>query len=217
MAKTNAAPAPVRTTAETVNQGSGSNAPAAASTDQTMAAAADQAPAPPAAAPPAPAAAAKPAPAPQAATARPAEVKLPQERHGRQDETAVRKLILHVCQLFGVNPAKDARPQELLTFTYYQGAAEDDIPDAVSLVTGNGLKLKVFADDSIAEDSIPLLAAVFGVQREKDGSYNLPEDVTLPRVACTGVSASTEHQYKGGYLKSGGKQEAARRQALKKK
>jgi len=151
-----------------------------------------------------------PAPAPRPSAA--AQPDIVTERNDNRTPAA-RALLLHVCELFGVDPTREA--EELLGWTFYPANAITRTPAAVRIVTAAGQKFKVFEDDTLDDDTTERLARIFGVEK-KDGGYDLPEDVTLPRPMVVHV-ASTDHHYKRGYLRSGGKTEAARRQALKKK
>lgn len=164
------------------------------------------------------------APAPAAAlpkqAGRPAAVTVPNERHGNQNQPAARALLMQVCERLGINPDVNTKPVELLTWTYYRGDELNQIPDAVSVVTAGGRKLKLYADDSVDDDTVAMLARVFKIAPHPDGSpwqaIELPEDLTLPTVEVTGMSLEAGHVYRKGYLKEGGKAEAARRQSLKK-
>jgi hypothetical protein len=44
----------------------------------------------------------------------------------------------------------------------------------------------------------------------------LPDDLALPVAQVTGVATKTEHRYRRGYLREGGKKEADRREKAKK-
>lgn len=143
------------------------------------------------------------------------------ERNGQhRDNPKAVALLRQVCARFGVNPDPLARPEELLSWTYYGGDPENDIPAAVTIVTAGGRKLKLFADDTVDDDTVQMLGRTFGLKPHPDGSpwtaAELPEDLTLPSNHVTGYSPDQQHRYEKGYLREGGKVEAARRQALKK-
>lgn len=139
------------------------------------------------------------------------------ERHGREKDPIARRLLLQVCEMFGVNPSQTARPAELAAWFYYPAVPLEDIPAAVHIVTHGGKKLKVFADLTVPQETVAQLAGVFGLQVKPDLTADLPDNLTLPAQAVTGLSGKGDHRYEGGYLKSGGKKEADRRQALKAK
>lgn len=148
-------------------------------------------------------------------------MKVCQERNGKQSDPKALALLKHVCEVFGVNPSVDLRPIELLAWTFYPGDTVHQIPDAVSIVTAGGQKLKLYADDTLEDDTVQALARIFGLKPLPEGkpftTDALPDDLTLPPVMVHGLSTSQEHVFKKGYLREGGKTEAARRQALKKK
>ncbi len=166
-----------------------------------------------------PPAAAAPLPGASAAGKKSA-IRVPGERNGQQDRADAKALLFHVCEVFGVDPSADKRPEELLTWTFYPGKPVDGIPASVSIVTGGGQKLKLYEDDSLEDDTVQTLGRIFKLTPKAEGkpwtTDDLPENLTLPPVMVHGYSTSQEHVYKGGYLKSGGAKEAARRQALKK-
>lgn len=148
-------------------------------------------------------------------------IRVPNERNGRQHDTVALALLRHVCEVFGVNPDADKRPEELLVWTYYPANLNDRTPAAVSIVTAGGQKLKLYNDDTMEDDTVQTLGRIFKLPAPAEGrpwtTEQLPEDLTLPSVMVTGMTTSQEHVYQGGYLRSGGKSESARRQALKKK
>lgn len=149
---------------------------------------------------------------------------LVQEASGRKDDAAI-DLLLYACERLGVNPSKTAKPQELLSWRWISGQGEG--PDAVSIVTGGGLKVKLFEDpdwpmDRDTEDRLRRALNLFQVDpKTKDTvALPIPADITLPRQHVDGFPAGAArgaHVYKKGYLKEGGKSEAARRAALRKK
>lgn len=164
------------------------------------------------------------APAAEATKATPADaeppakkVNVPPENHGNTSREAL-ELLDEVCALFGVDPDVDARPRQLLAWTYYRAMPLDGVPAAVVIVTGGGKKLKVFEDPDyqMDPDTEERLAGIFNAYEMDPVSKNmvrkdLPDDLTLPLIHVTGVSTHAEHRYQGGYLKSGGKTEAAKR------
>jgi hypothetical protein len=136
------------------------------------------------------------------------------EVSGRTDAVAV-ALLLEACEIYGVNPSKRAKPQELLAWRFYASPDESQ-PDAVTFVTGGGLKIKHWDDPAMPMDldTIDRLRKTFGCYRidpktKEVTVLDLPQDLTLPRVSVDGVSGTTDHRYEGGYLRSGGKTAAA--------
>lgn len=141
------------------------------------------------------------------------------ENHGNTSAVAF-ELLDRVCGVFGVDPDVNARPRQLLAWSYYPEQPLDGIPAAVVIVTGGGKKLKMFDDPDypMDQDTEERLADIFNAYTI-DGTTknrvrtNLPGDLTLPLIHVTGVSTQSEHRYQGGYLRSGGKTEAAKRQS----
>lgn len=136
------------------------------------------------------------------------------EVNGRMDAVAV-ALLLEACEIYGVNPSKRAKPQELLAWRFY-GSQDESQPDAVTFVTGGGLKVKHWDDPNMPMDldTVDRLRKTFGCYRidpktKEVTVLDLPQDLTLPRVSVDGVSGTTDHRYEGGYLRSGGKTAAA--------
>lgn len=177
----------------------------------------------PAAAPPAPpappAAPAKPA-APAMQLAKPADIVIDvvPESNGRTDE-ASRELLFEACERFGVNPDSKCRPKELLGWRFYPGDPTDDVPDSVVFVTAGGLKVRHWADpdypmDQDTEELLRNTFQAFVINEKKERiPAPLPDSLILPEVSVTGMPNSKRHIYQGGYLRSGGKAEADRREA----
>lgn len=169
-------------------------------------------PTPPDPAPPAPPAQ---APAPKAAAAQPVIAYVP-DAGGNRGRTAL-DLLLDACELYGVNPEQDQRPVELLSWRYRDGDPREQLPASVTLVTAGGLKIVHYADPAYPVDpeTTERLRNVFGAWRkDKDGTrvpLPLPTDLTLPEGAVTGLAKTEDHVYRRGYLREGGKAEAARR------
>jgi hypothetical protein len=146
---------------------------------------------------------------------------LVQEQMGRTDPVAI-ELLLVACELFGVNPNRDASPLELAGWRYYPADRRERIPAAVAIVTCGGRKLKIFEDPDypMDQDTDEVLAGIFNAftvnpQTKLRERKELPDDLTLPRAAVTGISERADHVYRGGYLRSGGASEAARRAAAR--
>ncbi len=125
-----------------------------------------------------------------------------------------------------MNPTSTCRPPELKAWTFYPGDDVDGRPDAVVLVTFGGVKVRHYADpdflafgctepamDSDTEERLRRIFNAFKVDpKTKEVSpAPLPADLTLPATHVDGRVRSTDHQYRGGYLKAGGKTEAAKR------
>jgi hypothetical protein len=195
------------------------------------AAAAKPAPKPPA--PPIPPADPNPALLERAATAAADEERashgsytLPTD-FAREDGAA---LLLNACEVFGVNPDPDTLPPELKGWKFYKGNRLEGRPDSVVLVTHGGVKLTWFASAQHPDAGLlstqgaqydaateTRLRAVFRAWRQDPKTKEvqptaLPEDLTLPQQAVTGLSDAQAHVYKDGYLQAGGKKEATRRQ-----
>jgi hypothetical protein len=152
---------------------------------------------------------------------------LVRESTGRSDAKAT-DLLVEACERFGVNPdasLPDWTPKikpgvatkELMAWRFYPGDPNAGEPDSVVIVTAGGIKLRHYADpdypmDQPTEDTLARLLHAF--TRTEAGEVvriALPGDLTLPATAVTGVVGSTDHVYQKGYLKEGGKTEAARR------
>lgn len=147
------------------------------------------------------------------------------EANGRTEARAT-SLLLDACEKFGVNPGADCRPLELKAWRFYPGDRLEGIPDAVSLVTAGGVKIRHFADPNymapgclepaIDQDTEDRLRRLFGAvhvdPKTKDVTpAAFPTDLTLPASAVDGRVRGTDHTYRGGYLKAGGKEAAAKR------
>lgn len=126
-------------------------------------------------------------------------------------------MLLDACERFGVNPEQDHRPMELLSWKFRPANPVEQIPASVTLVTAGGVKLVHYAEASypMDPDTEDRLRNVFNCWRkDKDGTKvptPLPEDLTLPEGAVTGLVATDDHVYRQGYLRAGGKAEAIRR------
>lgn len=156
-----------------------------------------------------------PAPAPAAAPAAP-KIAYVAEARGNTSKVAL-DLLLDACELFGVNPERDQRPVELLSWRYREESQVEQVPASVTLVTAGGLKVVHYADPAypMDPDTTERLRNVFNAwKKDKDGTkvpLPLPTDLTLPETAVTGLVQAEGHVYRQGYLRSGGKTEAARR------
>jgi hypothetical protein len=146
---------------------------------------------------------------------------LVREVNGNNSPAAI-ALLLEACDIYGVNPAADKKPQELLAWRYAKG--EDDparvAPDAVIITTAGGLKIKHWDDpaEPMDQDTMDRLRRVFGCYQIDPKTrttvvHDLPADLTLPAAVVTGTGTSDAHRYQGGYLKSGGKRAADEKQA----
>jgi hypothetical protein len=125
-----------------------------------------------------------------------------------------RRLLAEACYVFGIDPDPTLKPRELASYRYDAGDpnAATPIPAYVSLGTSGGLKIRYPMD----EDTETRLRVVYNAFRvNKAGEREvlpLPADLTLPRSNVDGIVRSSEHQYRTGYLKEGGKAEAEKRQ-----
>lgn len=138
------------------------------------------------------------------------------EANGVTDPIAV-SLLLEACDVFGVDPNANAKPRQLIAWKFYRG---DDTPgqiepDAVTIVTAGGLKVKHYDDPDypMDTDTLDRLRRVFGCYAvdpttKLDTVKPLPASLTLPAVTVTGIGTSTDHQYPGSYVKSGGRKAA---------
>lgn len=127
-----------------------------------------------------------------------------------------RDLLAEACYVFGINPDPTLKPRELAAYRYDEGDPNGatPIPAHVSIVTSGGLKIRYPLD----EDSVLRLQNVYNCYKvNKAGEREvlpLPPDMTLPREQVDGISKSTEHQYRTGYVREGGKEAADRKDAL---
>lgn len=135
------------------------------------------------------------------------------------------RTLIDACLAYGIDPRPDAEPLELGDWKFYQGQPMGD-PEHIRLVTAGGVKLKHYSDPDLPMDPdtervIRTWLRLFKV--EKDARTGepvmvptpMPDDLTLPAPAVTGRPNSGEHRYDGGYLRSGGRREAARREAVR--
>lgn len=158
-------------------------------------------------------------PAKAAAPARPKAADLIPEAGKRTDDRSI-DILLDACDRYGVNPEKTARPRELAAWRYYPGEPLDGIPDSIVLVTQGGLKIKHFSDptypmDPETEERLRNLFRAFKVDpvTKQPMAAPLPDELTLPAEAVTGLVTSDRHVYRRGYLREGGKEEGNRRAA----
>ena len=143
------------------------------------------------------------------------------EAAGNRSENAI-LLFLDACDRFGINPSRHARPIEVLAWRFYGGGAPGTagaVPDAVSLVTAGGLKLRIYEDPEFPmdPDTEDRLRRVFNSWVQDPATRELkpaplPQDMALPVAAITGEIPSRDHQYPGGYLRAGGKKTADARE-----
>jgi len=126
-----------------------------------------------------------------------------------------RRLLAEACYVFGINPDPTLKPREVLSYRFDAGDPNGatPIPPYVSIVTGGGVKIRYPIDDD-TEIRLRQVYNCFTVDK-KSGErlvLPLPPDLTLPREAADGVVRSSEHQYRTGYLREGGKTAADKRQ-----
>lgn len=155
---------------------------------------------------------------------------VPMNNGATESTDEMRGLLLDACERFGVDPCIETRPQELASWNYYKADRLAGTPASVVIVTKGGVKLRHYDDpDYIApgatapamdQDTEERLANIFQAF-ERDAQKNivrkaLPADLALPAMAVTGLSTKTEHRFRRGYLKEGGKAEAERRTAAAK-
>lgn len=155
----------------------------------------------------------------QAKAVVPAKPKVPADSNGNCSDEAV-DLLLEACDLFGINPDPETRPIEMLSWRYYAGDRRTDTPAKVVVVTAGGQKLSIWEDPDVPlePETEETLRNIFNAWRVDPVTKlkvpaEMPNDLTLPRAAVTGLSDSQAHVYRGGYLRGGGKREAAKRDA----
>lgn len=137
---------------------------------------------------------------------------------GKRTDAKSRDLLLEACDIYGINPEVFARPRELAAWRYYAGDRRDGRPDAVVLVTQGGVKIKHFADRThpVDPETEERLRNLFGAWKidpvtKLQVPGPMPDDLTLPAEAVTGMVTTDRHVYRRGYLREGGKSEGARR------
>lgn len=130
--------------------------------------------------------------------------------------------LMDACETYGINPDPALRPVELAAWKYYQEDAIQGIPGYVQLVTGGGVKLRHYDDPDFPmdRDTEEKLRGIFGAFTIDPATklpvpVPLPTDLTLPAEAVDGIPRKQDHRFRKGYLREGGKAEAARRAARK--
>lgn len=128
-----------------------------------------------------------------------------------------RRLLAEACLIFGIDPDPRKKPLELAGFRFDAGEPDgpNPVPASVSVVTSGGLKIR-YPMDSDTETRLRLAFGAFVVEKGSGERKELPlpDDLTLPRSNVDGVVRTNEHQYRPGYLRSGGKSEADRRETV---
>lgn len=135
------------------------------------------------------------------------------DSQGNKSDDAV-NLLLDACEVYGINPDPELRPKEILSWRFYHADRREDRPARVVIVTGGGQKVDLFegdADPIMSIDSEEVLRNVFNAYKidpvtKLRINSDLPEDLTLPRVAVTGIAEGATHRFVGGYLRRGEKQ-----------
>jgi hypothetical protein len=127
-------------------------------------------------------------------------------------------LLAEACYVFGLNPDPTVKPIELAAFRCDPGDPNgvNPTPASVVLVTGGGLKIRYPIDED-TENRLRIVYNAYKVNT-KTGEREvlpLPPDLALPREHVDGVVRTADHQYRTGYLREGGKAEAARREQLR--
>jgi hypothetical protein len=140
------------------------------------------------------------------------------------------RLLMKICNLFGIDPnprlpvfvsgkhdPARGRFRELLSWRHYPGDPMAGVPESVTLVTSGGLKLNVNSEGEYDEATEVQLRNAFRAFRTNPKTNEveplpLPNDMTLPATAVLGIPASQDHVYQQGYLRSGGRAEADRRE-----
>lgn len=133
---------------------------------------------------------------------------------GLDGNDAAAQLLAEACFVFGIDPNPKLKPKELMSFRYDQGEPDGapPIPPTVTLVTCGGLKVK-FPIDADSEHKLRIVYNAYRVDAKTGEKVvlPLPPDLTLPREYVDGLVRTAEHQYRTGYLKSGGKAEGDRK------
>ena len=148
----------------------------------------------------------------QLTQAGPVDVEPLPDTNGIKSDEAI-NLLLDACEVYGINPDPETRPKELLQWRYYPADRREDRPARVVIVTAGGQKVDLFegdADPMMTIDSEEVLRGIFNAYKIDPVSKlrvnsDLPEDLTLPRIAVTGVPEGVAHRYVGGYLRRGEK------------
>jgi len=113
-------------------------------------------------------------------------------------------LFAEACEVYGINPDPDAR-EIISEAVFYPGdrLAVPPTPDRVQFVTAGGLKVSQPMTEPFEEQLRRWLKA-FRMNKLTGElePVDLPDDLTLPREAVTGISTRTDHRYEGGYLRS---------------
>jgi len=131
------------------------------------------------------------------------------------------EILMDACAIYGINPDQKALPRELLAWKYYPADRELGLPESVRLVTAGGVKLRHYADGLIDEkrdpDTATILRAKLRLFRMDPTTRQMTPlpfsgDLTLPDEAVSGQVGSDAHVYREGYLRSGGRTEATRRE-----
>jgi len=127
------------------------------------------------------------------------------------------RLLAEACYVFGIDPNPKLKPRELLSHRFDAGEPDGVpvIPPSVIMVTAGGLKIRYPVD----VDTEHRLRIVYNAYRVngKTGEKEvlpLPPDLTLPREHVDGKVRSSDHQYRTGYLREGGKSESDRRDKI---
>lgn len=138
-------------------------------------------------------------------------------------------LLLKACDVFGLQTDADMvtmiqnpndssrfeRVKDVAAFRFVPSPDQAIEPDAIIVVTSGGVKLKYYADDSVDGPTQDTLRRLFhAFHRDDKGNVvadPLPDNWTLPREAVIGISNAKDHVYQKGYLREGGKVEAAKR------
>jgi hypothetical protein len=125
-------------------------------------------------------------------------------------------LLAELCYTFGLNPNPALKPREVIAHKFDAGDenATPPVPPSVTVVTGGGLKIRYPFDDD-TENRLRIVFNAYTVRNGERVTLPLPADLTLPRASVDGQVHSTEHQYRKGYLREGGREEANRRAKLK--
>lgn len=157
---------------------------------------------------------------------------VPQDNGALESSDSQKALLLDACERFGIDPTihdqEGDSPQELASWKWYPGQPAKRVPASVVVVTSGGVKLRHYerpdfmaalcTEFAMDQDTEERLARIFNAFKRDPKTKEimrlpLPEDLALPVHAITGVSGTTEHIYRRGYLREGGKKEADKREA----
>lgn len=119
------------------------------------------------------------------------------------------ELFAEACICYGVNPDPDVLPIEILPgeagarWKLYAGNRLRGEVDTIAFVTAGGVKVRHPMDEQFEA----VLRRWFGLIAQDPKTHEvvilpLPNSLTLPREAVTGIARKVEHVFPKGYLRS---------------